>query len=377
MKNLSLLMALTVSSSLLISACSTTQPLNKAQVQTQNTAQTVKSLLLPHSFNSPASVALDKQQNIYFTSPNFHNDALVKLGELSANDVPAPRIGKIDNNDQVSNWYVFQPTDLEKTSGKVAPMGIAFGPDGNAYVPDMQLWFGGESRLLRINVENGKAVSMDVVATGFSFPNGLVWRGNDLFIADTVLNDTGEQTISGNYKVSLHELSADNPLKIHAYKDENNHDPHLFDTFVSNGSLKFGANGVTIDSEGNLYTTMMEDGSVLKTTFDAEGNKLSTDVFADGLIAIDGIQYDKNSNRLYTTDLFANAVYAIDMNGNNILLAQNEDSNGSNGQLDAPSEVAVRGNKAYVMNFDAVFDNPNMKNKTVDSLHNISVLELK
>lgn len=356
---------------------STAQAESTSQTPMTLHSTTVGNILLPHTLNSPASVALDEQQNIYFTSPNFHNDALVKLGEVKAEQAPAPRIAQIDNNDQVSDWYVFQPEDMEKTSGKVAPMGIAFGPDGNAYVPDMQLWFGGESRLLRINVENGKAISMDVVATGFSFPNGLVWKGNDLFIADTVLDDTGEKTISGNYKVSLDELNADNPLEVRTYKDENDHDPHLFDTFVSNGSLKFGANGVTTDNEGNLYTTMMEDGSVLKTTFDAEGNKLKTETFADGLIAIDGIQYDKATNRLYTTDLFANAAYAIDMAGNTILLAENEDSDGRDGLLDAPSEVAVRGNKVYVMNFDAVFDNPNMKNKTVDAVHNISVLELK
>jgi len=33
---------------------------------------------------------------------------------------------------------------------------------------------------------------------------------------------------------------------------------------------------------------------------------------------------------------------------------------GANGEIDGPSEAIVRGNRVIVMNFDAVFDSPDM-----------------
>jgi len=136
--------------------------------------------------NSPASSDFDKADNVYFTSPNFHNDTQLKSGAMKK--AAAPTIGKIDKNNQLTTWYTFKPEDLELTSGKVAPMGIGFSPDSNAYVADMQLWFGGQSRILRINVENGKAidVDVDVVATGISFPNAAVFKSDDLSLINSI-----------------------------------------------------------------------------------------------------------------------------------------------------------------------------------------------
>ena len=332
-------------------------------------------LTLSDSFNSPASADVDKAQNIYFTSPNFHNDALIKEGVITKPE--AATIGKIDKAGKLTTWYTFKPEDMEPKSGKVAPMGIAFGPDGNAYVADMQLWFGGESRILRINVKNGQAVSTDVVAKGFSFPNAIVWKGNDMFVSDTVFKtEKGKQTISGNYKIAFKELSAKKPLIIKPYVDAKNHDSHLFDTFLSNGVLGFGANGLTVDGEGNLYTSIMEDGTVLKTTMDKANNKIKTTLFAKGMMATDGFKWDKRTNKLYMADLFANAIYAIDMNGNLTLLASNGDTYGEHGEIDGPSELIVRGNELIVMNFDAVFPDPRMINKKADRVHTLSVITL-
>ena len=332
-------------------------------------------LNLPETFNSPASGDLDEEGNLYFTSPNFHNDVLITSGDMK--QPAAPTIGRVDKNNQLTTWYTFKPEDMEKTSGKVAPMGIAFGPDGNVYVADMQLWFQGESRILRVNVEEGEAMGIDVVAQGFSFPNALVWKGNDLFISDTVLGETEDgKQISGVYKVSLSELNAGNPVQIRTYVDENEKDQHLFETFISNGSLHFGANGLAIDGEGNLYTGIMENGSVLKTTMDKDNNKIETSIFTEGMIATDGMKWDANTNTIYITDLFANAVYSIDMNGKLELLHANGDTNGADGNLDGPSEVVIRNNEIIVMNFDAVFDNPKMINTTVDKPYTLSVIPL-
>lgn len=331
-------------------------------------------LNLPETFNSPASSDFDAAGNIYFTSPNFHNDTLIKAKEMT---VPAaPTIGKIDKQNNFTTWYTFKPEDMAPITGKVAPMGIAFGPDGNAYVADMQLWFNGPSRILRINVKNGKAISTDVVATGISFPNGIVWKGTDLFVSDTVLKIQPGKLTSGVYKFSLRELSAKDPLNVVSFQSQNNHDRHLFETFISSGKLNFGANGLTIDGEGNLFTSIMEQGSVHKTTMNSNNQKLHSTLFAEGMIATDGLKWDKRTNNLYVADLFANAIYQIDMKGQLTLIAQNGDTTGKNGELDAPAEVIIRGNEIIVTNFDAVFDSPEMTNKTADKPITLSVIKL-
>lgn len=334
-------------------------------------------LPLPEAFNSPASTDFDKEGNIYFTSPNFHNDALIKSGEIKR--PAAPTIGKIDKNNKLTTWYTFKPGDMEKATAKVAPMGIAFGPDGHAYVADMQMWFDDryKSRILRINVKDGKAVGTDVVATGFLFPNAVVWKGDDLFVSDTVLKSGKGKHISGIYKINIKELNPARPARLKPYINENDKDPRLFETFVSNGKLHFGANGLTVDGKGNLYTSIMEEGSVHKTTMDKNNEKINTTLFAEGMIATDGLKWDSTTNKIYITDLFANAVYCIDMNGKVELLAQNGDTNGSDGGIDGPSELIVRGNQVIIMNFDAVFDSPEMVNKRADKPFTLSIIKLK
>ncbi len=333
-------------------------------------------MTLPNQFNSPASAAKDDQGNIYFSSPNLHNDLLEKNGEKPE----APCIGKIAPDNTLTTWYSFTNADRLAASNNLAPMGIAFGPDGHMYVADCQLWFEGgegESRILRINVENGEAKGMEVVATGFMFPNAVAWQGDTLYVTETVLKKVpDEYTVSCLYKFSLAELDPKKPVRVPRYTDKLHQDPHILDRFVSHGSMGFGANGLAIDNDGNLYTGVMEDGTVVKTTIDAQKNKVSSRVFAQGLVGPDGMVWDAPSNKFYIADLFQNAVFSIDTNGNLTELAQNGNTDGKNGELDAPSEIIVRGKELLVMNFDAVFDFNEMLNKSSEKPFTLSVIDL-
>ncbi|CAM3820881.1 hypothetical protein [Parendozoicomonas haliclonae] len=331
---------------------------------------------LPNQFNSPASAAKDDKGNIYFTSPNLHNDILVQAGEAAE----APCIGRIAPDNTLTTWYRFTEADMFSGTRKAAPMGLAFGPDGHLYVADLQLWFdGGEgnSRLLRITVENGEATGTDVVATGFMFPNGVAWRDDKLYVTETILKaETGEYTISGLYQFDLAELDPQIPIKIPRYTNNDNRDPHLFDRFVSNGKLGFGANGIAIDDDGNLYIGVMEDGIIVKTVVDDQQNKAGNSIFSQGFIGPDGFVWDSKRQRFYMADLFMNAVFSIDPGGMVTTLAQNADTGGANGDLDAPSEVIVRGNELIVMNFDAVFDSDEMVNRSSGKPFTLSAIPL-
>ncbi|BCO18453.1 hypothetical protein KUC3_13100 [Alteromonas sp. KC3] len=329
---------------------------------------------LPGKFNSPASFAVNNN-DILFSSPNLHNDTFVKAGLMASSEMPT--IGLIDENDQVTTWYQFQDKDVEAKSGVVTPMGIAFGPDGHLYVADMQLWFGGESRILRIIVENNRPKNVEVVAKGLSFPNAVAWHGDSLYVSDTVLSaEKGKPTISGVYRFKLDELSASAPLQVMPFENARKHDSHLISQFTSDGSLGFGANGLAIDGQGNMYTGIMEEGAIYRTQFDSQGKVASTTLLTKGLVAGDGIQWDAKTNALYTTDLFDNAVYRISLNGDKKLLARNGNTDGRNNELDGPGEAILREGKVYVTNFDAAFGAANMVNTTPDFPITISVLRL-
>ncbi|MEM9101977.1 MAG: hypothetical protein AAGB12_06620 [Pseudomonadota bacterium] len=370
MKKLFITTTLAVSMLTLLASTSTVQA-----TQAVKTKQPKLLASLPQAYNSPASFTIDAFNNVLFTSPNLHNETFVKQRVISQPATPV--IGLINQKNDVETWYTFKQEDMEPTSKTVVPMGLAKGPDGNIYIADMQLWAGGESRIIRVNVKEGKAVSVDVVAKGMSFPNALAWNGNDLYVTDTVLATVkGKSTTSGVYKFNLKQLTANKPVQISAFKNKNEHDKHLFEIFTSNGSLGFGANGLAFDDQGNMYTGLMEDGTVFKTSQDESGNQLKSRLFAKGMIANDGMHWDKRTQSLYITDLFDNAVYSITLDGKLTLLAKNGDTTGANGELDAPGEVIVRGNQAYVNNFDAAFGAPTMVNTKADAPVTISVIDI-
>jgi sugar lactone lactonase YvrE len=111
-------------------------------------------------------------------------------------------------------------------------------------------------------MKNGQPVDMDVVVEGFIVANGVTWKGNTLFVSETILAHTpkteeGKQKPplkSGVYAFTLDELQND-LIKLLPYA-ENGADRHLVVQFESSNRLGFGADGVTIDAAGNLYTAM-------------------------------------------------------------------------------------------------------------------------
>jgi hypothetical protein len=76
--------------------------------------------------------------------------------------------------------------------------------------------------------------------------------------------------LSGVYAFKLAELSA-GPVQLIPY-NEFHSDPHLVLRLHSSNRVGFGADGVTVDAAGNLYTSVIEDGVIYKTTFDTNAN---------------------------------------------------------------------------------------------------------
>ena len=327
-------------------------------------------IVFPEGCNQPNGAALDKNGNIIMTMHNFNSNYLIKVGDLS---VPDPiKIIKIDTENNVDDWYVFKESDKNVETGKINPKDCDFGPDDNLYITD------GHGRLLRINVQDGEAIDMDVLVEGFNFANGLVWNDTILFVSESIIvrqktseNDTvGSYVLSGVYAFTLNELQ-NGLINLTVFSEEGN-DVHLVETFKSAG---IGADGLAIDKDGSLYTAIFSDGIIYKTQLDASYSVIKTNQFTpnDKMHSADGIVYDPLSKQIFVADLVDNAIHSVDMKGNVTMLHKNGNSDGSDGSLEAPVDVVIRGRELVVLNWDGGFG----VNETPDKPFTISVINLQ
>ena len=344
-------------------------------------------ITLPTEYNTPDGAALDINGNIILSVPNFNNDHLIESGELM--EPSPPVMAKIDENNEIETLYQFQAEDMHPETGRIGPMDAAFGPDGNLYVADFQIFWSDEhkSRLLRINMKNGHPVDMDVVVEGFIVANGVTWKGNTLFVSETILAHTPKTKKgkkkpalkSGVYAFTLDELQND-LIKLLPYS-ENGADEHLVVQFESSNRVGFGADGVTIDAAGNLYTSIMEDGVIYKTKLDSKNRAVKTKLFArdKNMVSADGIVWNPVDSHIYVADFLGNAAHAIDIKGRVTTLHKNGDTNGADGSLDQPCEVIIRGSELIIVNMDMAWAVPEnlLVNTEVDQPYTISVIQLE
>lgn len=334
---------------------------------------------LPESCHTPDGCCLDAEGNIILSVPNFSNAALIREGIIDQ-EYPA-RMMKIDKNNTLSIWYAFKPEDLHPVTGKTGPMDCAFGPDGNLYVADNQIFNEPQthSRLLRILVRNGKAERCDVVAEGFGLANGVAWKDGTVYVSDTVLGKTDDgRSISGVWAIPMSDWK-DGPIRLKAY-NEDDPDSRLIAVYESSGRVGFGADGLAFDDDGNLYCSIFEDGIFYKTSFDAQGHPSEPVLFfprQSRMQSADGIVYSSEDACFYAADMLQNSVHKVDLKGRITTVHSNGDTDGSDGALDQPCEVLLRGRELIVVNMDMWWDSDLLVNRKIDQPFTVSVIDLK
>ncbi|MBT3200943.1 MAG: hypothetical protein HN350_13640 [Phycisphaerales bacterium] len=317
---------------------------------------------LPAKNNSPDGMVLGKNGNMYLSTFNFADKT-----------VPGT-IMYIDKNDKLNTLVeLIDHPDTERT----CPLGIDFGADGNLYVADAQAIVGAEgaiSRLLKVTIKDGKAVSVETVVDGFNFSNAVACNGNAVYVTETSLgikDDTGVHH-SGVYRFELSELDGDKPIMLKADAK----DSHLIARLETRNPVwAVGANGMDFDPAGNMYVCNFGEASIEKFKMNKAGTKpLSREVLVKGkgMLCTDGMDYAADG-MIYVADFLGNAVHQIcPKTGAVNTLAKNPVSDGTGGRLDKPSEARLRGKRVYVANIDIPYDN-----NVIDAPHTISVIKLK
>ncbi|MFW6162331.1 MAG: SMP-30/gluconolactonase/LRE family protein [Planctomycetota bacterium] len=319
-------------------------------------------LSLPEYAHLPDGMTKAPDGNIILACPNYYHDQRYPAVLLKI----APD----------KKWHIWLQMPIHPDTNRSGPMGLEFGPDGNLYVADLQYFWDTDfkSRLIRVNVEDGKPVSTDVVADGFKLANAVRWKGDHVYVSDTYFDLPDKPHQSGIYRFRLDELREGTVHLKPAPKD-----PHLiaqFTTVPNERKDSAGADGLCFDKRGNLYCSLFGDGAVYKITFDDQGNVASNECIVRDkrLPCGDGMVYDPRRDRIYVADSQNNAIHIIHPDGKHETLWENADADGSTGLLDQPCEPFLYGNRLIISNFDGNF--PGLKNKSHDHHHTLSVISL-
>ena len=312
---------------------------------------------LPAQYSNPDGLALGPDNHIYAVINNVDNP-----------DHPA-RIIRITPDDGIEEVIDLLP---HPETGVARPLGITFGPDGNLYVADNQSFATstpGASRILRVIMNDGVAEKCEVVAIGFNQANGLATLGNSIYVTETSLN-TGYPLKSGVYKLDVPLLSAENPLVLTGQDD-----PRLIVTIeTQNQDQQVGANGLTFDSKGTMYLCNFGDAEIYRIQLDVDGNVLSNELWTkgNGIESCDGLHADEDDD-LWLADFLGNAIIRIStIDGKVDIIAKNGQTDGANGELDAPSKCIRRGDRIYVSNIDLTYGA-----NTYDAVQTLPVAQLE
>jgi sugar lactone lactonase YvrE len=206
--------------------------------------------------------------------------------------------------------------------------------------------------MLRLRIRDNEVVKTTVVAEGMEHPNGIRIRGEYMYVTQSLMprvKDPSGLLTSCVYKFHLD----DENIKVTNTLD----DPNILTTFLTlNPNDQYGADGIEIDKEGNLYVGNFGDGAVHKITFHENGSVKNNFVWAKDAVQLqttDGMIFDKNGN-LYIADFSANAIAMVTPDGKVKRIAQSPDSDGFKGELDQPGEPCVWEDKIVISCFDLV-----------------------
>lgn len=303
--------------------------------------------LLPEEYVcTPDGMEIDREGNLIVSCPNYADD------EMSGCVI------RIDKNKNITKWF---DVPVHPETGVARNMGIAFDKDWNMFICDNQPWCGREEfawkgRMLKVIFdEEGRVQDWYTVADGMEHPNGVRIYKDYMYVTQSYLTKVKDS--SGNLVSCVYRFPLDaRDIKITNTMD----DEYIFTTFVTkNPRCQYGADGIEIDSKGNMYVGNFGDGEVWKICLDENGDMAEKELYAkneEELVSTDGMILDEDTGNLYIADFNNNAIVMIDKERNVRRIAQSPDCDGFNGELDQPGEPIIWNGKLIASCFDLVTD---------------------
>ena len=303
--------------------------------------------LLPEEYVcTPDGMEIDREGNLIVSCPSY------------ADDETSGCVIRIDKNKNITKWF---DVPVHPETGVARNMGIAFDKDWNMFICDNQPWCGREEfawkgRMLKVIFdEEGRVQDWYTVADGMEHPNGVRIYKNYMYVTQSYLTKVKDS--SGNLVSCVYRFPLDaRDIKITNTMD----DEYIFTTFVTkNPRCQYGADGIEIDSKGNMYVGNFGDGEVWKIRLDENGDMAEKELYAkneEELVSTDGMILDEDTGNLYIADFNNNAIVMIDKERNVRRIAQSPDCDGFNGELDQPGEPIIWNGKLIASCFDLVTD---------------------
>lgn len=308
---------------------------------------------LPENCATPDALAIAPDGSLTLSCPNFANNKL--QGELLS----------LSKSGEVTHLATVPTLGLER---KANPMGIDYDEDGALYVADARGIKNG--RVLKLTFDGKTLTNTEVVASGLN-PNGIRYHQGAIYVTQPQMNKIkSDKLTSGIYRfdISSRDLQLSNTLADQSL---------IFSEQTVNSDIQFGIDGLAFDSKGYLYTADLGDGEIYKLTLNASGKVIKQELFAQlpADARGDGMVFDANDN-LYVAGLAYNQIFKVDPTGLVTVIAESQDTDGSQGQLDQPVDVMVFDDKLIISNFD-LMTGKGFRNSKHDKPYTVSFIELK
>jgi len=318
-----------------------------------------KVVSLPPELRTPDGMALGGDGNLYLS-----------INQLTSGFKYPSAIARFAKGDNIETFFVFEQNSK---IGKVSPMGIVFA-DGDIYVADNQMFLGkrGKSRILRIEVKDGKPVECTSVVENLQISNGIAYRDGRIYLTDCAVDDESYPMKSAVYSFSLAELKSGKPVVVSGLND-----PHLSATVLTrhDGKVKFGADGIAFDKRGRMYVANLGEAQLLRFDVDKNGKAGDAEVLfkGRGLKSTDGLQFGEDG-KLYIADFLGNAVarYCPETQTIEIIKTSPIPNSPENGGLDTPAEAFPLGGKLYISNMNMAIGG----HKT-DGFEAVTIIDIK